>query len=419
MPHLLSLNSYHYRRGGSDVVYFEHEALFASLGWQTAHLSMKHPKNLPSLWSEFFVDEIELGHSYGLLQKAVMAGKVVYSLEARRRLSALLERFPADIAHVHCIYHHLSPSVLPLLRERGIPVVLTAHDLKLACPAYKMLNRGAICERCKGGNLLHLVANRCVHGSLAASTVIAVESTVARLFGLWRHNLDRIVVPSRYFEQKLQEWGWPAPQLVYIPNYVDAATLQPDPAPGDYLLYFGRLASEKGLRTLVRAAIETGLPLRVAGTGPLESDLRALAAGHPNVQFLGFVSGAALWNLVRGSLAVVLPSEGPENAPMSLLEAGALGKPVIGANIGGIPELLIEGETGFAFEAGNVQALAEVLRHVHGLPRARLHDMGVAARRHVETTFTRERYRDAMLSLYASLGAGGSLAKETRDGRAD
>mgnify|MGYP000877987229 CR=1 FL=1 len=419
MKHLLSLNSYHYRRGGSDVVYFEHEALFASLGWQTAHLSMQHPKNLPSPWSRYFIDEIEFGHSYGLLQKVMMAGKVVYSLEARRRLAALLAEFPADVAHVHCIYHHLSPSVLPLLRARGIPVVLTAHDLKVACPAYKMLNRGGVCERCRGGNLLHVVANRCVRDSLAASAVVALESTVARTLGLWRNNVDRIVVPSRFYQRKLQDWGWPAAQLVHIPNYVDASAHRPEPAPGDYFVYFGRLAPEKGVETLIRAAVAARVPLKIAGTGPMESGLRVLAAGQPGIDLLGFVGGDALWNLVRGSRAVVLPSQWYENAPMSVLEAGALGKPVIGANIGGIPELLVEGETGFVFEAGNVQALTQVLSEVRALPRSRLRDMGMAARRHIETTFTRERYRDAMLSLYASLGVGGSLPKDVQDGRPD
>lgn len=419
MPRLLSLNSYHYRRGGSDVVYFEHEALFASLGWQTAHLSMHHPKNLPSPWSRYFVDEIELGHSYGLLQKVVMTGKVVYSLEARRRLAALLKEFPADVAHVHCIYHHLSPSVLSLLRERGIPVVLTAHDLKVACPAYKMLNRGGVCERCRGGNVLHVVAHRCVRDSLAASAVVFVESAVARALGLWRNNLDRIVVPSRFYERKLQEWGWPASQLVYIPNYVDAAAFRAEPEPGNYVVYFGRLAPEKGVDTLIHAAAAASVPLRIAGTGPLEAELRALAAARPGVELLGYVAGDALWSLVRDSRAVVLPSQWYENAPMSVLEAGALGKPVIGADIGGIPELLVEGETGFVFEAGNVQSLADALRRVQAMPGARLRSMGEAARRHVETAFTRERYRDAMLSLYASLGTGGDTAAKEFHGRAD
>src|SRR5690606_2863211 len=144
IPRLLSLNSYHYRRGGSDVVYLEHDELFREMGWQTAVMSMHHPKNIASPWSAYFVDELEFGQTSGLLDKIVKAGKVVFSLEAQRKLRSLLQVFPADVAHLHCIYHHLSPSVLPVLHQAGVPVVLTAHDLKIACPAYKMLNGDGI-----------------------------------------------------------------------------------------------------------------------------------------------------------------------------------------------------------------------------------------------------------------------------------
>lgn len=402
MPALLQLNSYHYRRGGADVVYFEHEAIFSALGWKTAHLAMQHPRNEPSPWSEYFVDEIEFGHNYGTLAKIGMAAKVVYSLEARRKLSRLLERFRPSIAHVHCIYHHLSPSVLPLLRERGVPVVLTAHDLKIACPAYKMLSRTRICERCKGGNLLHVVAGRCVRDSLAASTIVAVESFVSRQLGLYRRNLSRVVAPSRFYMQKLQEWGWPAEMLTHIPNYVDATRYSPQFEPGDYFVYFGRLAPEKGLLTLIRAAAEARVRLVIAGTGPLEAKARELASTG-QVQFVGHVSGDALWSLVRGSRAAVLPSEWYENAPMSILEAYALGKPVLGARIGGIPELVIEGESGVTFESGSVSSLAGALANMAAMSATRLRAMGTRARQLCEQQFTLERYRSRMLDLYVGL----------------
>jgi glycosyltransferase involved in cell wall biosynthesis len=404
MPSLLSLNSYHYRRGGSEAVYFEHEAMFRALGWQTAHMAMHHPKNLTSEWSEFFVDEIEFGHSYGLLDKLAMAGKVIYSFEARRKLAALLDRFPASIAHVHGIHHHLSPSVLPLLRERGVPVVLTAHDLKIACPAYKMLNRGGVCEKCKGGNLLHLIANRCVRDSVGVSTLVAVESAVAKSLGLYRRNVNRVVAPSAFYRSKLLEWGWPENQVIFIPNYVDAEQHIPQYAPGNYFLYFGRLAPEKGVATLIHAAKKAGVQLKVVGTGPLEDELKALVAGS-SVDMLGYRSGEALWSLVRDCRAVVLPSEWYENAPMSVLESFALGKPVIGARIGGIPEMVIEGETGYTFDSGSVDALATRLTEMAALPDAAVSAMGQRARVLVSTRYTASRYRAAMLDLYAELGA--------------
>lgn len=412
MPRLLSLNSYHYRRGGSDVVYFEHEAMFREIGWETAHMAMHHPRNVDSPWSEYFVDEIEFGHAYGPLQKLAMAGKVIYSWEARRKLGQLLDCFPAGLAHIHCIYHHLSPSVLPLLKERGIPVVLTAHDLKLACPAYKMLNSGGVCERCKSGNLLHVIANQCVRDSLPVSALVAVEAAVSRALGLYRRNVDSVVVPSRFYERKLQEWGWPSSQLTYVPNYVHADRLEPKYEPGSYFLYFGRLAPEKGVHTLIKAAKKAKVVLKIAGTGPMESELRAAAADEPSIEFLGYRGGDELWSLVRSSRAVVLPSEWYENAPMSVLEAYACGKPVIGSDMGGIPELIVPGDTGSIFRVGQVDELAELLAEYSVATSDWISRRGRAARQRVSSHFSIERYRESMIDLYSRIGVGSSGAMQ-------
>src|SRR5262245_46509615 len=128
---LLSINNYFYPRGGADVVFLEHNRLFEDLGWQVVPFSMRHPSNLPTSWTDFFPDEIEFGKRYGLGEKLLRAPRVIYSLQARRRMRALIEQVRPHVAHVHNVYHHLSPSILPLLRSREIPVVLTVHDLKL------------------------------------------------------------------------------------------------------------------------------------------------------------------------------------------------------------------------------------------------------------------------------------------------
>ncbi len=414
MPNLLSINNYHYRRGGSDVVYLEHAALMEAAGWNNAFFSMHHPGNTPTPWSAYFVDELELGNSYSLFEKAKMAGKVIYSLEARKKLRQLLDVFPADVAHLHCIYHHLSPAIIPLLAEAGIPVVMTAHDLKLACPAYKMLNRGGICERCKGGNLLNVVRHRCIHQSLAASSVVAIESMLHQGLQTYRRHLAKIVAPSRFFLEKFVEWGWPREKFIYIPNYVAAASFQPVYEPGNYFLYFGRLSMEKGVATLIRAASASGIKLRIAGTGPEDLALQVLASeSGGDVEFMGYQSGSNLHTLIANARAVILPSEWYENAPMSILESYALGKPVIGANIGGIPEMIQHGETGWLFESGNQEALAQLLAQAAALPASTLHRMGSAGRAMVEERFNQQRYTEAMLQLYASLGSAHAIQAAT------
>lgn len=405
MKKILSINNYHYRRGGSDVVYLEHAELMESQGMSNAFFSMNHPKNYPTPWSDYFVDEIEFGHAYTLADKVSMASKVVYSFEAQRKLRRLIKDFQPDVAHLHCIYHHLSPAILPALKSAGIPTVMTAHDLKIACPAYKMLNSGGICERCNHGSVLNVIKHRCVRDSLAASVIVAVESGLHRYLDTYRKHLDRVAVPSRFFLEKFVEWGWPREKLVYIPNYADVSKFEPLYTPGKYFLYFGRMAPEKGVGTLIRAAAKSGVPLKIVGTGPIEAELKDIAAQvGGDIEFLGYRSGTELHDLVRGARAVVLPSEWYENAPMSLLESYALGKPVIGARIGGIPEMIVEGVTGWTFESQNVEELAACLDKVMAINESVMQGIGKAGRDYVEKTFSRQRYVDSMLALYRELG---------------
>lgn len=412
MSRLLSLNSYHYRRGGSDAVYFDHAKLFDDLGWENAYFSMHHPKNVETPWSKYFVEELELSHDYSMLQKISMSAKAVYSLEAQRKLKMVIEEFQPNIAHAHCIYHHLSPSVMPVLKKADVPVVMTAHDLKIACPAYKMMNSSGICERCKSGNYLHLLKHKCLHNSLAVSGLVMVEAYFNRMLKSYRNNLSKIVTPSRFFKDKLVEWGWPQEMIVYIPNFIHYDGYTPDYNPGDYFLFFGRLAEEKGADTLIRASAKSGCKVKFAGTGPEEDNLRKLAESlDANVEFKGFCSGDTLHDLVRGCRSVILASQWYENAPISILEAYAFGKTVIGANIGGIPEMIVNDETGFLFDSGDMDQLADQMSQVNALPDSKLIDMGKYAREYVEKTYSKENYLDKTLELYSELGVS-SLSAE-------
>ena len=405
MTKLLSLNSYHYRRGGSDVVYLDHAALMESIGWENAFFSMHFPENLPTEWSKYFVDEIQYGHDYSVADKIVKATKVVYSFEAQRKIGQLLDAFRPDVAHTHCIYHHLSPSVLPVLRARGIPIVMTAHELKVLCPAYKMLSAKGVCERCKNGNVLNVLRYRCIKDAFLPSALVALESMVHRWLDIYKKHLNKVVTPSRFYYEKYQEWGWPRSQLAYVPNYVDATRFAPSFEPGRHALYFGRLAPEKGVDTLINAAGKAGIPLKIAGTGPEETRLKALAnALNADVEFLGFRGGEQLHDIIRAARVVVLPSEWYENAPMSVLESFALGKPVVGARIGGIPEMIEAGQNGWIFESRDVEQLAETLREVALAENSRLIDMGRNGRLGVEQNFNRARYLREILAVYAEVG---------------
>ncbi len=405
MARLLAINNYYYRRGGSEAIFFEHSRMLEELGWDVVPFSMQHPGNLPTPWSRYFVEEIEMNGDYSLAQKLTRLPKVIYSVEARRRLSELLREAPPDIAHAHNIYHHISPSILGLLKSRGIPTVLTLHDLKIACPAYNMLAPHGICEQCKGGRVYNVVRNRCIGGSAAASVVVMMEAIVHKLLGSYRHHVDRLIVPSRFYIEKFAEWGMPRSLFRHVPNFVDVTRYTPRYEPGEAFLYFGRVIRQKGLGTLIRAAAGARKKLLVAWTGPELEEMRALAANlHADVTFLGHLGGQQLHDVIAACRAVVLPSEWYENAPVSVLEAYALGKPVIGARIGGIPELIRENVTGACFDSGAVASLQNTLQEFDSHPAAVLQQMGRAGREWVEEEFTVEMYRQRIMSVYRDLG---------------
>lgn len=401
---LLSINNYFYPRGGAEVLFLEQNRMFEDIGWQVVPFAMRHSDNLPTPWASYFPDEIEFGRSYGLGAKLLHAQRVIFSLQARRRMRELLEHVRPRIAHAHNIYHHLSPSILPMLRKRGIPVVMTIHDLKLACPAYTMMADNRPCERCRGGKIHNVAVHRCIKGSLALSSLVMLETFVHRLFRLYEANVSRFVVPSRFVLEKLVQWGWPRDRFAYIPNFVDLERFRPGAEIGDRFVYCGRLDNLKGVGTLVRAAALARQPLTLAGRGPEDVRLRKLSEElGADVRFLGHLTKDALVAVIQSARAIVIPSECNENAPLALLEGYAAGRPVIGSRIAGIPELVREQETGVLYPAGDVEALAAALEEFARLPDARLAEWGRAGRLWVEQDFNAATYRDRLVALYESL----------------
>jgi len=403
---LLSINNYFYRRGGAETVFMEQNALLQASGWNVVPFAMQHADNLPSDWDTYFVNEIELGKKYSLQQKIRLVPKIIYSTEARRNLGALIDASRPDIAHAHNVYHHISPSIFGLLKKRGIPVVLTLHDLKIACPAYKMLTHDGICERCKDGQLWNVARHRCVKNSLSLSALVMTETYVQKLFGCYRDHVDRFIVPSRFYLEKFVEWGWPREKFTYIPNFVDAGAAPPDAdTAGAAFLFMGRLSGEKGVATFIRAVAQSGVQGWIVGTGPEEAPLKKLAAQlGADVTFFGYRTGAALSNVIRGARAIVLPSEWYENAPLSVLEAYAVHKPVIGARIGGIPELVQEAHTGTLFESGNAAALGRALRRFASMSDHAIVQLGKNGAHWVRQEFSAARYRSKLLALYREMG---------------
>ena len=352
---------------------FEMEAM-AARGHAVAAFATDHPQNLPSSYSRSFPPYPEYFAS-GLGTKVREAFRIIYSAANRDRFGEVIDQFKPDVVHFHNIYGQLSLSLVDAARSRGVRAVLTAHDYKIVCPSYQMLDHGKVCEKCLGGSYFHCFTTKCHKDDRMASAVYALES----YFNAWTGKygvLDKVISPSRFLMGKLS--GTIRPEhLVLLRNAVEL----PPPAKGEegYFLFAGRLSPEKGLWNLTRVFRETGLPLVVAGTGPLEAELRRSCEGS-GIRFTGHVTGEELDGLYRGAQACVVPSEWYENAPLSVMEPMAYGKPVIGAAIGGIPELIQDRVTGRTFKAFDAQDLKRVVEEVAASPAAGRREMGRAAR---------------------------------------
>jgi glycosyltransferase involved in cell wall biosynthesis len=407
-PTVLLINKFYHdkgRAGGVGRYILQEEEDLQAAGWSVVPFAMADDEARPSPWDRFFVK----AHDYSQARLSASAVddalSLIWNREAARNLDALLHEVKPQVAHIHNIYHHLSPSILPVLARHGIPVVMTLHDLRLLCPAIHMVRQGEVCERCKGGRFHEAVLGRCVKGSRAASLLAAVETANQSWRGLYKNNVRRYLCPSAFYAQKFAEWGYPADRLLHLPNFVDLQAWQPSTSePENSCLYFGRLSNEKGLDTLLKAherlcAVTTDAPiLRIAGSGPAESALRQQAATMDKVEFLGPLDPSTLQTEIQRSLFTVLPSQWYENGPLSLLESLAAGVPVVGADIGGIPEFISHGEDGLLFASGDVGALAETLQRACALPR----EARSAARRRAETQHDRADHMRKLMSILSA-----------------
>jgi glycosyltransferase involved in cell wall biosynthesis len=400
---ILVANKFWYRRGGLESVMFDEIAWLEGAGHAVAHFSTAHPLNDPSPWDEYFVPYVELGADgpLGPAQRAMAAMRLFSNRDAARRFDELCATFNPDVIHVHGIHRQISPSILGIARRRSIHVVQSLHDYHHVCPADVLLYAGReTCEPRRCGEIWYgpAIAGRCVRRSLSASAVSAAETSFQRLSRAYERSVVRFISPSVFLADSMLAGGWEIP-IDVVPNATSCEAVLPGDRSGFCLI--GRLSHEKGVRFALEAARAVGGRVTVAGEGPLGQELRA---AYPDVAFVGRLDSTAVADLVRRSMAVIVPSVWFENAPMSVLEAMSSGTPVIASAIGGIPEQITDGVDGLLVQPGEVDALAVAMR-------ALLEDstlatrLGTAARATVAQRFSPELHLQGLLACYRAAGA--------------
>ena len=358
---VLLVNKFHYKKGGSETYYFTLAEALKQKGHEVVFFAMEDEKNLPCDQSQYFVSNASV--SGGIKSKLNMVLHIAYSKEAYKKMAALLAAEKPDLVVLNLVHKQITLSILDAIREYDakLPVFWTMHDLIAVCPSYVMLDgKGNVCEKCLGGSFAPCVQNNCIKGSKLMSILSKYEADYIRK-KKWYDQVDLYICPSDFYRDKLTGAGFTTSRIVTMRNPLPLNTQFGGGQKGEYVLYFGRLSEEKGVKTLLTAANQVGCRLVVLGTGPAEEALKAYAKDMPNVEFKGFQTGKALEDYVRNSLCVVLPSQWYENGPYSAMEAMAAGKPLIVSGNGGLPELVTQGENGYVYQGG-AEELAESLR---------------------------------------------------------
>ncbi len=345
---------------GGDWTYVENLCrLYTEKGHNIVPFSMHNKKNFPTEYSKYFIENIdykELNKNKSIKNSLKVISSSIYNLEAKKKLEALLSDIKIDVAHLNNIHNYQTLSVIDLLYKKKIPIIWTVHDYVILCPNTYFISHSAICFSCKVHKYYNCTTKKCKKGSFAASTIASISSYFNYLKGFY-NKVDYFICPSMFIYNKFLEFGFPEKKLIQINNPLYPEELKDITSDKiiekPYLLYVGNLIRVKGIYTLIEAVKDLPIKLVVLGDGEEYENLLRLKKEKTleNVMFLGRVNRETVQAYLKNCLAIVQPSECFENMPYSAVEAMLVEKPIIGSNIGGIPEIVIDNVTGYTFEA--------------------------------------------------------------------
>lgn len=404
---VLNVNKFFYMRGGVSRYYFALTKLLEEHGHDVIHFAMKDKQNYPSKFEEYFVDNIEVGKpGLQLLNKAT---RPIWYKEAQTKIEQLIDDTKPDLAHIHLLYHHLSPSILPTIKKKGIPVVMTVHDYKLMCPNYLMFTEGDVCKRCKGHKYYNAIVHKCLKDSYAVSAYAAFEMSVHKLMQVYEKYVDVFIAPSQFMKELMVEFGHDESKIVVIPHFIDPQfldlqeSIKPHKSESPYLLYFGRLSEEKGVDKLLETMYiyKPGISVKIAGSGPEYEDLLHYIQSHdlPDISFLGHLDPKELIAYIKGAQAVVIPSQSFESFGFTALETMAIGTPIISTTQGALAEV-VRPEVGITFPYKDKKAFARAIHASRNLDRKKIKQAG---KQLIEQFYLPNKHYDALMQVYEHL----------------
>ena len=402
---ILQINKFYHqqgRSGGTGRYLLSLIELLKSKDHSIQVFSMQDKDCLPSSYSSYFVKEQDFSQPRVGFRVVAQAIRFVYSFEARKKIKKLIEKEQPDLVHLHNIYHHITPSILPVLKKRKIPIVQTLHDFHLISPNYNLYFKDNIHEQCSHGKYWRAISHKCVKDSRLASFLLVLRMYFEKFTRIYLKNIDLFIAPSSFLKKKYVENGFPPHKIVVLKPFISLKKYKPRLSPGDYVLYFGRLHPQKGVQLLIEAASSLeNIPFKIVGAGKDKESLVGLIQEKKlkNVEMVGPKYGNALIDIIRNAAFVVVPSLSYENAPYTVLEAFALGKPVIASNLGGLPELVRDQKTGLLFNPGDKDDLKEKIVSLF-FNSCLIRTMGLQARLLVEKSFSLESHYEGLMEIY-------------------
>lgn len=343
---ILLCNKFYYRRGGDCIVTMNLEHLLKNHNHEVATFSMQYPDNEESKWSGYWPTNMSkvdaLMRPFGVQQ-------------VKDGFRCILDDFEPDMVHLHNIHTQLSPIIAKIAHEYGIRVVWTLHDTKLVCPCYTCMRDGHWCEECFHDKTA-VIKHKCMPGGIIGSTIGYLEAKKWNKEKLQKYT-DLFLPPSQFMMDTVVRGGYDAKKFRVLCNFIDIEKVKnPCFDKKDYYVYLGRVNEVKGIRTLCKAASSLPHKLIVIGGGELLPELKEQYK-NSNIEFKGQMEWNDFRPIIEGAKFMVIPSEWSENNPLTVIESQSLGTPVLGARIGGIPELIEENVNGMTFESGNVEDL--------------------------------------------------------------
>jgi glycosyltransferase involved in cell wall biosynthesis len=396
---IIQANKYFYLRGGAENYMLSLSGWLASNNHTVIPFAMKYPENLSTPYEMYFPSEVETENVKLNVRGLHTLGRMVYSLESRRKLATLIAREKPDLCHIHNIYTQLSPSVLHTLSDQCVPTVMTVHDHHLVSPQYNVWADGCGPDNRDIG-IVKGTFSKFHKNSFAASFAQLITHKYHRWLNIYARNVDLFLCPSKYIQQQLIRGGFPEKKLRVLPYGIDPNSTRTNYSHEKYALFVGRLSEEKGIETIIQlASILPDITFKIVGRGPEMAKLHRAGDKCPNIEFVGFRMGEELKELYAHATVVLAPSRVHEVFGLSILEAMAHGTPVIASRVGGIPEVVEDGVNGFLVSPLDLRSWTESLMRIFyddDLQKKLSHN----ARDLVETRFSLDQHHRKLLMYY-------------------